>query len=74
MQPSITNCFLSERDAISTLGSLKDLAPDLDQHIRYHRFNEARNTYIHRSKLVILHDKLMPLIRDPDICVVQMIE
>ena len=40
----------------------------------YHQLNEARNTYDCRSELMVIHDEIMVLLRDPDILIADMIQ
>jgi len=40
----------------------------------YHQLNKARNTYFHGSKLVVVYNELMPVVRDLNILILHMIE
>src|SRR5882757_3442418 len=40
----------------------------------YHQLNEARNAYMHRSKLVVVDNELAPVVRDSNVLILHMIE
>ena len=72
--PKVMDCFLMESNNLSTCSMLENLLPDLDSLFSYYWLNEARKTYFCRPTLVVVPNKLTPVLKDHDVVIMNMLE